>query len=111
MQHVIEAFARLPDERLLVVGDGPLKERLLAIGAKNVQLLGSVNDAQLRWLYAHSLGLVAASYEDSGLTPVEAAAFGRPTAALRSGGFLDTVIDGETGVSSTPRRPRASPKR
>jgi glycosyltransferase involved in cell wall biosynthesis len=41
---------------------------------------------------------VSASYEDFGLTPVEAAAFGRPTAALRSGGFLDTIIEGETGV-------------
>ena len=31
VHHVIEAFTRLPDERLVVVGDGPLKERLLAI--------------------------------------------------------------------------------
>ena len=42
--------------------------------------------------------LVAASYEDFGLTPLEAAAFGKPTAALRFGGFLDTVSEGETGV-------------
>ena len=41
---------------------------------------------------------MAASYEDFGLTPVEAAAFGRPTAALRWGGFLDTIVEGETGV-------------
>ena len=44
------------------------------------------------------VGLVAASYEDFGLTPVEAAAFGKPTAALRWGGFLDTTVEGETGV-------------
>ncbi len=43
-------------------------------------------------------GLVAAAFEDFGLTPLEAAAFGRPTAALRAGGYLDTVVDGETGV-------------
>ena len=58
----------------------------------------AVADAELRWLYAHCLGLVAASYEDFGLTPLEAAAFGKPTAALRFGGFLDTVVEGETGV-------------
>ena len=42
--------------------------------------------------------LVAASYEDFGLTPLEAAGFGKPTAALRLGGFLDTHRRGETGV-------------
>ena len=41
---------------------------------------------------------MAASYEDFGLTPVEAAAFGKPTAALRWGGFLDTIVEGTTGV-------------
>jgi glycosyltransferase involved in cell wall biosynthesis len=61
-------------------------------------VLGEVTDAGLRWLYASSAGLVAASYEDFGLTPVEAASFGRPTAALRWGGFLDTIVDGSTGV-------------
>jgi glycosyltransferase involved in cell wall biosynthesis len=42
--------------------------------------------------------LVAASYEDFGLTPLEAAAFGRPCVALRGGGFLDTIVEGTTGV-------------
>ena len=42
--------------------------------------------------------MIAASHEDFGLTPLEAAAHGKPTVALRWGGFLDTVVDGETGV-------------
>jgi glycosyltransferase involved in cell wall biosynthesis len=41
---------------------------------------------------------VAASYEDFGLTPVEAASYGKPTAALRWGGFLDTTVEGVTGT-------------
>ncbi len=41
---------------------------------------------------------MAASYEDFGLTPVEAMMFGKPSVVLRYGGFLETVIDGETGV-------------
>jgi hypothetical protein len=32
------------------------------------------------------------------LTPLEAANFGKPSAVLRAGGFLDTVIEGSTGV-------------
>ncbi len=42
--------------------------------------------------------LVAASHEDFGLTPLEAAAFGVPTVALRGGGYLDTIVEGETGL-------------
>ena len=49
---------------------------------------------------------MAASYEDFGLTPVEAASFGRPTAALRWGGFLDTTVDGRTGVFFDEPSPR-----
>jgi glycosyltransferase involved in cell wall biosynthesis len=95
---VVEAFEQLPDVGLVVVGDGPEAARLRAIAGPNVRFLSHVSDEQLRWLYASCEGLVAGSYEDFGLTPVEAASFGRPTAALRFGGYLDTVIDGETGV-------------
>jgi glycosyltransferase involved in cell wall biosynthesis len=95
---VVEAFRQLPGERLVVVGDGPDAERLAALRAPNVTLLGAVDDATLRWLYAGAAGLVAASYEDYGLTPLEAASFGKPTAALRFGGFLDTIGEWETGL-------------
>jgi len=95
---VVAAFARLPHERLLVVGEGPDKRRLQRLAGPNVRFVGSVGDAELRWLYRHALGLVTASYEDFGLTPLEAAAFGKPTAALRFGGFLDTIKEGMTGL-------------
>jgi len=57
-----------------------------------------VNDAQLRWLYENCRALVSASYEDFGLTPLEANTFGRPAVVLRAGGFLDTLVEGVTGV-------------
>jgi glycosyltransferase involved in cell wall biosynthesis len=97
---VIEAVARIPDLDLVVVGDGPERRRLEALAQRvgSTTLAGRVTDQQLRWLYASAVGLVAASYEDFGLSPLEAAAFGRPTAALRDGGYLDTVDPGRTGV-------------
>jgi glycosyltransferase involved in cell wall biosynthesis len=95
---VVSAFATLDDERLVVVGAGPERERLEATAGNNVRFIGQTSDEELRWLYAASAGLVSASYEDFGLTPLEAASFGRPTAALRFGGFLDTIEDGRTGV-------------
>ncbi len=94
---VIQAFAIRPDRRLVVVGSGPLADELTAEAPANVTVVGRVEDDELRWLYGTCRGLIAASYEDFGLTPVEAAAFGAPSAALRWGGFLDTIIDGSTG--------------
>jgi glycosyltransferase involved in cell wall biosynthesis len=102
---VVRAFAGLPEERLVLVGSGPDEQALRALAGANVTLLGAVRDAQLRWLYRESCALVAASHEDFGLTPLEAAGFGNASVVLRWGGFLDTVEEGETGLffdSPTP---------
>lgn len=95
---LVEAFRQRPDDRLVVVGDGPLRGWLAQLAGPNVTFLRAVPDAQLRWLYANAAAVVAASHEDYGLTPLEAAAFGRPVAVLRWGGFLDTVVEDRTGV-------------
>jgi glycosyltransferase involved in cell wall biosynthesis len=93
----IEALRGL-DERLVVVGAGPLRRALERRLPPNVRLLSGLSDAQLRWVYAHSQALIAPSLEDYGLTPLEAAAYGRPTLALGAGGYLDTVVPGRTGL-------------
>ena len=98
VDRVVAAFSGMPSRRLVVVGDGPRAARLAADLPGNVRLLRTLTDAQLRWVYAHSAALVAASFEDFGLTPLEAGAFGKPTIALGSGGYLDTVVPGVTGV-------------
>jgi glycosyltransferase involved in cell wall biosynthesis len=95
---VISAFSAAEQERLVIVGGGPEEDRLRARAGTHVQLLGSVTDEQLRWLYAACAGVVAASYEDYGLTPLEGAAFGKPSAVLRWGGFEDTVEEHKTGI-------------
>ncbi|MHB8185481.1 MAG: glycosyltransferase [Dermatophilaceae bacterium] len=87
---VIDAMDRLAGERLVVVGDTRESARVRGVGR--------VSDAQLRWLYGNCRALVSASYEDFGLTPLEANAFGRPAVVLRAGGFLDTLVEGVTGV-------------
>lgn len=87
----IAAAAKRQGIPLVVVGD----HRQLQPG---VTSLSGIDDAGLRWLYANCRSLVAAAYEDFGLTPVEAMAFGKPVLALRAGGYLDTVVDGVTGL-------------
>jgi glycosyltransferase involved in cell wall biosynthesis len=97
VEAVVEAFRDLP-ERLVVVGQGPLRCSLERRLPPNVRLLSDLSDAQLRWVYAHSQALVGAALEDYGLTPLEAAAYGKPTIALGAGGYLDTVVPGMTGL-------------
>ena len=80
----------LPHERLVVVGDADPGER--------TTVLGRVSDAELRWLYAHAGALVSLAREDFGLTPLEANAFGTPALLLRSGGFLETLDEGVSGL-------------
>ncbi|PPF43596.1 glycosyl transferase family 1 [Pseudoclavibacter sp. AY1F1] len=93
----IRAVGNLPLERLVIVGDGPEREALRASLPDNVRMVSGISDASLRWLYARSRALLAPSHEDFGLTVVEAAAWGKPSIALRSGGYLDTVDEGTTG--------------
>ncbi len=94
---VMRAF-HSTDRKLVVVGSGPQEGELNALSQDNIRMVKDLSDAQIRWLYKHCRGLVAASYEDFGLTPLEAASYGKPSAVLRWGGFLDTVAEGQTGV-------------
>jgi glycosyltransferase involved in cell wall biosynthesis len=94
---VVRAFAN-SDRRLVIVGKGPEAKRLRDLKTPNVLMLSDLTDAQMAWLYKHCRALVAASYEDFGLTPLEAGVWGRPSVALRFGGFLDTIDEGITGI-------------
>jgi len=92
------AFADLPHERLLVVGAGPERDRLRRQAPGNVEFRDHLDDGELRWCYEQATALVAMSHEDFGLSVLEAATAGRPVAALRAGGYLETVVDGTTGL-------------
>lgn len=94
---VCEAVERSPDERLVIVGRLP-ECREGEAWPDRISALRNLPDAQLRWLYANCAALVAASHEDFGLTPVEAYTFGRPAIVLRRGGYLDSSVEGLTGV-------------
>ncbi len=98
VEAAVAAFAGMPQRRLVVVGVGPEATALVRTLPPNVRIVRDLDDAELRWTYAHCLVLLAPSYEDFGLTPLEAGVFGKPTLALESGGYLDTVVEGRTGL-------------
>jgi len=101
---IINAFSKIPDERLVVVG-GTVEEydRYLTVlkrnSTKNVSFTGPIYDRKrLADLYAHCKGFIAtAKDEDFGKTPIEAMASGKPVIAPNEGGYKETVIDGVTG--------------
>lgn len=105
VHHVIAAFRELPEEQLLIVGRGPMEAELRRDLPSNVRMLKGISDEELAWCYANARALIAPSFEDYGLTPLEAGAFGTPTLALHGGGYLDTVREGVNGTffrESTP---------
>ncbi|QDU62496.1 GDP-mannose-dependent alpha-(1-6)-phosphatidylinositol monomannoside mannosyltransferase [Planctomycetes bacterium Pan216] len=88
----VEAFRGL-DRRLVVVGDGPVKEQLEADCPPNVTLKGWVDDEELPSLVAGCRAFIFPNVEDFGIAPLEAMAAGRPVIALGQGGARDTVRD------------------
>ncbi|WP_310793828.1 glycosyltransferase, partial [Kocuria rhizophila] len=107
VDRVMEALRVRPDRRLVLVGTGPLEHQLRQLCPENVLMLSDLSDAQMRGLYRGAMAVVAASHEDFGITPLEGFAFGRPTLALRGGGYLDTVVPGMTGAFFEEPTPEA----
>lgn len=107
VEAVVRSVATKPDRGLVVVGRGPERDRLGGLATDNVLFLQDLTDGQVSWLYDRCAGLVAASHEDFGLTPLEAAAHGRPSAVLRAGGYLDTMVEGQHAVFFDQPTPEA----
>ncbi len=78
--------------RLLVVGTGPEAAGLRALAGPTVEFLGWRHDREVAELYARCRALLFPSVEDFGITPLEAAAAGRPTLALARGGARETMV-------------------
>jgi len=87
----IEAARELSELRFRIVGDGPMRQSLQESAPSNVTFAGAVDELDLWREYTGTRVHLALSHEDFGITPLEAAAAGRPTIARRSGGYLDTI--------------------
>ena len=87
---VVQAFnaTGLP---LVVIGDGPERQRLEAMAGPNVRLLGRLPQEQVNDWLASCRAYVYAGLEDFGIAPVEAMASGAPVIGLGQGGLLDSV--------------------
>jgi glycosyltransferase involved in cell wall biosynthesis len=88
---VVEAFSRLPELKLVVIGDGPEYKSIARLAGRNVELLGYQSTESLIRHLQEATALVFAAEEDFGILPVEAQACGTPVIAFGRGGALETV--------------------
>ncbi|MFC9846431.1 glycosyltransferase family 4 protein [Streptomyces sp. NPDC060223] len=85
--------------RLVIVGDGPERERLEQLAGPGVEFAGHVSEAEKhRLLCAAWLLLHPSAVEGWGLVVTEAAVRETPAVAFDVPGLRDSVVDGETGV-------------
>lgn len=97
---IVRAFQKIPDKRLIVASGGPelalVKE--LAAGYDNIVVLGFVDDKKLQELVGNCIASIYIPVdEDFGMTPLEAAAAGKPTIGVGDGGLKETIVHEQTG--------------
>lgn len=116
---LLDALELGGSDRLVVVGDGPLRGELEARASRaglggRVEFAGWVPAAALSARLAAADALVLPAVRDAkgdveglGVVLIEALAAGRPVIASESGGIVDIVRHGETGLLVPPGDPRA----
>jgi glycosyltransferase involved in cell wall biosynthesis len=109
--YLVEAFARLkdPTARLLIVGDGPMREVLARQVAEHgikdrVSMPGNQEDV-VPWLRAMDV-FVLPSYANEGVPQaiLQAMACGLPVVTTTVGGIEEVVANDTNGVVIAPRR-------
>ncbi|MFL5969906.1 MAG: glycosyltransferase family 4 protein [Gaiellaceae bacterium] len=94
---VLELVEAARGMRLVVAGDGPLRDRV-------TQARGFVPHDELQRLYRRAAVVACPSRREGfGVACLEAMAHGRPVVATSVGGLRDLVVDGETGLFVPPR--------
>ncbi len=112
---IAQAFAQMPEKKLVIIGDGPEMDKVRAIADKadNIQLMGYQSTEILRDHMKRTKAFVFAAEEDFGIIPVEVQACGTPVIAFGKGGALETVVgyqvnpESATGVFFSEQEPQS----
>ena len=97
-QIVVDAFRKLPEAmgaRLVLLGEGPLREEIKALNDPRIVTPGFVRDRQqlARWLASADIYVSGMADETFGVSIVEAQASGLPVVGVSAGAMVDRVTD------------------
>jgi glycosyltransferase involved in cell wall biosynthesis len=101
IDHAIAACRAL-DRELLIIGDGPDRQRLESISGPGIRFLGWQPDEHIRDQLRRCRAVLFPGEEDFGIVPLEAMATGTPVIALGRGGARETVADVGGALYETP---------
>jgi len=102
---------RLPNAKLWIIGDGPIRGQLEDLAGQDVQFFGKVSDSEKLELMSRShVLLVPYVREGWGLVVTEANACGTPAIGYNVPGLKDSIRDGETGLLTPENTPEALAK-
>lgn len=107
IETIIEAFNKMPDKKLVVIGGGPNLKACQALAKSNVTVMGYQPFNVLKEKMQHARAFLFAADEDFGMIPIEAEACGTPVIAYGHGGSLETVNGGKTGMFFYEQTPEA----
>ncbi len=108
---MVRVVEDIPDAKLLLVGEGPIKPKLMELSRK-LRIERSVVFAGFRTKIAEITSLceiciLPSFFEGMGRVLLEAGACGKPVVASNVGGIPDVVVDGVTGFLVPPGDPVA----
>ena len=117
IEYLIRAFNIVIDKgfdcKLLIVGSGSLKEKLISLTkklrlSKLVTFTGKINnDDIVNYLHRMDIFVTPSLSESFGVSVVEASSCEIPVIASDVGGLPEVIVDGETGFLIPPRNEAA----
>lgn len=102
---IAEAFSKMPDKKLIIIGEGSDEQKIKAKCKKNIEMLGYKKSKELAEYMKKARAFVFAAEEDFGISVIEALSCGTPVIALDKGGTAETIIDGKLGIHFSNQTP------
>jgi glycosyltransferase involved in cell wall biosynthesis len=88
-------------EKLVIIGNGSEKEKLVKKAKNNIEFKGFLNESELQDYIQKSKALIFPGEEDFGMIPLEVMSYGVPVIAYEKGGALETVVENKENIQES----------
>lgn len=95
---IIEAFNEMPNKKLIIIGDGRIKDKLQNLAHENIVFKGYMERKDAMEVVSKAQAFIFMPKEDFGIVPIEAQACGTPVIAYGKGGASETIQEYKTGL-------------